>query len=206
MIYSQSTPENSLKDFFQTIKERDTIGITKFCPTYGELIEILNAAATDNLNLDSLKLKSNTNDVNFLHQIRLNELNKINSQVDSLKIDLNNSSYLDCKYQLIKDPQYFFTGLNGVIFFSTKTNIYELKVEEAIYINDSWKITKLGDFSTLRDSSVLTKKHTNITPFNSLNFEAKLVDVKMRDLESEPPPPPPPPPSMHPAKKHKKKN
>jgi hypothetical protein len=196
--FAQTNPAPVIKDFFKTLRDNDTSNFVKHYITFGELSEITKAALFDSINIDSLRYRSNVNNPEFTYYLTQKEFPKIKTQADSLQINLSKTEYVDCKYQVVKDPKYLVTSLSGAIFFKEGNNFFELKIDEAIYINDNWKITKIGNITILSDSSVLTKEHVSITPFNGLDLEIKLTDVKLE--EELPPPPPPPPPPKKPKK------
>jgi len=199
--FAQTDPTSIMSDFFKTIQDTDTTKFVRYYVTSGELSEIVKAAIFDSINVDSLHYKSNSNDETYVHHLTQMEFGKLKLQADSLKINLTRTKYLDCKYQIIKDPQFLFTSLRGAIFFQENANNYEMEIDEAIYINDTWKLTKLGSISTAIDSSVLTKKHSGLSAFDGLNFEVKVIDVKLEDVKGQEPPPPPPPPQKKPLNK-----
>jgi len=188
---AQTNPETTLKSFFVTIQHTDSLKFISYFLSSGQMLEIVKAAEsenlnTDSINLDSLNFKDGLNN-HFYHDYLIKKnYRTLKFKADSLKINLSSLTYLNCKYQIIKDPQIFFTSLSGLIFFSDNQKTYKLKIEEAVLINDKWKITKLGQLSVLDDTTDLLKKPTKLSAFNSLNFQRQIVSDTVIEYIQEP--------------------
>jgi hypothetical protein len=188
---AQLNPSTMFEGLFTSIRNRDSLNFVKYLLSSDELLEIAKAARKDSINIDSINMnsplyKTQGNNEFYQHYLIGQDFQPLISKADSLKINFQDMVYLNSKYQIIKDPQVFFTSLNGTIFFSDKKSSYQLKIEEAIFSNDAWKILQLGDLTVINDSSVLNSKLVKTSAFNSLIFERTIVSDTTLEHIKEP--------------------
>jgi hypothetical protein len=200
--YAQSDPSIFLKNFFATIKEPDSAGFVKCFISAEESDGLVKTIIRGDQPDDRVNYTSHIDNKAYADILKNKVFGKLQLLADSLHINLKNTAYSDCKYQIIKDPEIMFTSLKGEIFFKENNRAFTLTIEEAIFINDSLKILGLGNIALLADPSALTKKPKKLTAFDSFKIEVKDVTIEEIVSEKEEPPPPPPPP---PSKKTKRK-
>jgi hypothetical protein len=194
--FAQTSPDSLFKSFFVTIQKDDTAGFVQHFITSFEISTIIKIAIPESINQDSLNRDPLINSKEYNDMLTKHVLHKVQSKADSLNINFRHAEYIGCSYQIIKDPQFVFISLNGRLFFKVAQEYFELIIEEAIWINEKWKITKIASLTALSSDSILLKKPQKLSAFNSLNFEIKLTDIQVMSGEKHPPPPPPPPKKM----------
>jgi hypothetical protein len=190
-IIAQGNPALTLKNFYSTIQKSDTAAFIKYFLSSQQIKEILNSVMSDTLNVAVEEPGSIDGYKN--HLIR-NEYDKIKMAAGHLKLDLGKATFSCVKYEIVNEPQYLFPSFKGSIFIQSSEKFYELQIEEAVFIEDNWKIIKAGNLQLLMDTSILKKNKEKLTAFNSINFEMKVSEIKVEEINHLPPPPPPPPP------------
>jgi hypothetical protein len=199
--YAQTNTDNVLKDFFLSIQTGDTAKFVQHFISSSQLTTIIKLAMPENVFQDSHGKDSLVNIKQYREMLAGLLLNNIKSSADSLKIDLRSTIYYGCSYQIIREPQILFVSLSGKLYFSSTDRFFMIPIEEAIWMDEHWKITKMGSIMSVSKDSSIDKRPAKLSAFNSLNFEVKLTDIQAMPSSNQEPPPPPPP---QPPKKKKK--
>jgi hypothetical protein len=191
---AQSDPARMFENLFASIQKSDSANFIKLHAGDEQRFQIVKGILFRDMNMDSVKLAEITPNSRKSDSFFIAKLLEINKQSDSLGFKFIHSTYVDCRYHLVKDPGNFFLSLSGDIIFKNNGDYYLLPVNEAILIAEKWKIISTGSISQIKDSSFLYPK--KVSALQTIEKETKISQVRMTVAEEQDEPPPPPPPKI----------
>ena len=191
---AQSDPAEIFENLFAYIQKSDSVNFVKLHAGDEQRFQIVKGILFGDMNMDSVKLAEITPNSRKSDSFLIAKLLAISKKSDSLGFKFMHSTYVDCRYRMVKDPENFFLSLSGEIIFKNLNDYYKLPVIEAILIADKWKIISTGCISQIKDLSFLYPK--KVSALQTMEKETKISKVRIAIAEEKDEPPPPPPPKI----------
>ena len=190
--FAQTDPKPMMKNLFESM-QKDDLDAFSGCflapRDYSKIMIMLFSSISDKIKPGEGTVASDS----LIKKAQGWALESLRKNADSMGVDLSKSTLVNFAYTIVKEPGTFLESLKGAIYFKFNEAYYSFGIDEAVLLDDKWKISAFGRFSAVTDKTFLTDPMpSKLTAFGSLETKTE-ISVKADHFVPPPPPPSPPP-------------